>query len=78
MVGGAQVDTVLFLFHPKEWTPESITIIHISDSSINNLDLINSFFLGQNRVEFMMKLCPHPVPCFTYTVEFIVASRHPP
>lgn len=60
MDGGAQVDTMPLLFHPKERSPESVKIIHISESNNNNLNLLNPFFLGtQNRVKFVMK---HSVP----------------
>lgn len=65
---GAQVDAELLLFHPTEWSPESITIIYISDSSINNLKLMNAFFLVQNRVEFVMKHSAPTLPYDLYTV----------
>ena len=66
---GAQVDAVVLLFHPTEWSPESITMIYISsDSSINNLKLINPFFLSQNRVEFVMKRSAPTLPYDLYTL----------
>lgn len=65
---GARVDATLFLFHPREPSPGSIAIIHISDSSINNLNLINLFFLDENRVEFVMKHSVPTLPDVLYTV----------
>lgn len=65
---GARVDATLFLFQPREPSPGSIAIIHISDSSINNLNLINLFFLDENRVEFVMKHSVPTLPDVLYTV----------
>lgn len=65
---GTRVDARLLLFQPRERSPESIAIIHISDSSINNLNLINLFFLGENRVEFVMKHSVPTLPDVLYTV----------
>ena len=74
---GARVDTMLLLFQPRERSPESIAIIHISDSSINNLNLINLFFLGENRVCYET-LCANSTRCFIHSIEHTVPGRHPP
>lgn len=66
---GAWEDAMLLLFQPRERSPESIAIIHISDSSINNLNLINLFFLGENRGEFVMKHSVPTLPDVLYTPE---------
>ena len=66
---GAWEDAMLLLFQPREWSPESIAIIHISDSSINNLNLINLFFLGENRGDFVMKHSVPTLPDDLYTAD---------
>ena len=63
-------------FRSKGESPESISIIHISDSNNNNLNLINPFFSrAQNRVKFVIKHSLSTPPYDLHTLYSIHSSH---
>lgn len=63
-------------FHSKGESPESIRIIHISDSNNNNLNLINPFFSGaQDTVKFVIKHSLSTPPYDLHTLCSIHSSQ---